>query len=204
VLRRWATLWLVVHLSLVLFVAARDTFDTFAKSETVFPASWNDVFRSLAARGFALIAGNVATPTKAQNAVQLYLNLAGIEAGYGFFAPNIPSNFKVVFELHHSDGRIDYDVPSVSSLAAGLRLGGLLDFLADTDSEELRAFMLKTLTEAAWREHPDVTSIDTFLGIGVLPSPDEFRRGVREEYKIMARYSFVFRKRNSAGRPDNE
>jgi len=27
--------------------------------------------------------------------------MAGIEVGYGFFAPNVPNNYKVVFELQY-------------------------------------------------------------------------------------------------------
>lgn len=194
--RRWAALWLVVHLGLILLVASRDTFDIFSRSETLFPQRWSAGFRSLADLSFRAVGGNLGSPNPLRNFVRLYLHAAGIDAGYGFFAPNIPSNYKIVFELHYPDGRVDYDIPSVASRASGLRLTGLLDFLAETDSEEVRSFMLKTLTESAWREHPEVTSIETLLGVGVLPTPEEYRHGQRERYEVMSRYSFAFRKRS--------
>ena len=200
--RRWATTWLAIHFALILLVAFRDSFDIFGRAETVFPERWSGGFRSFAASAHRLAGGDLVRSNPVRNGVRLYLHAAGIDAGYGFFAPNIPSNYKVVFELHYPDGRVDYDIPSVGSRASGLRLTGLLDYLAETDSAEVRTFMLKTLTESSWREHPEVTSIDTFLGIGVLPTPEEFRHGEREHYKVMGRYSFVFRKRSSDQTPE--
>ena len=47
-------------------------------------------------------------------------NIAGIETGYGYFAPNVPGGYRLVFELHYPDGRVEYELPSVSSAAAGL------------------------------------------------------------------------------------
>jgi hypothetical protein len=52
-----------------------------------------------------------------RNGITVYLHSAGIEAGYGFFAPNVPPNYKLVFELHYPDGRIDYEIPTVNSAA---------------------------------------------------------------------------------------
>ena len=56
-----------------------------------------------------------------------YFHLAGIDRVYGYFAPNIPGSYKLVFELRYPDGRVDDQQPSVSSKAAGLRLASLLD-----------------------------------------------------------------------------
>ncbi len=193
--RRWATLWLAVHLTLILLVAFRDTFDIFARADTIFPQGWRGGFQSLTASTSRLLGGDLTPSNPLRNVTRLYLHAAGIDAGYGFFAPNIPSNYKVVFELHYPEGRIDYDIPSVASQASGLRLTGLFDYLAETESEEVRILMLKALTESAWREHPEATSVDTFVGLGVLPNPEEFRRGQRERYEVMGRYSFAFRKR---------
>ncbi len=56
-----------------------------------------------------------------RNGITVYLHCAGIEAGYGFFAPNVPANYKLVFELRYPDGRTEYNIPRVGSAATGLR-----------------------------------------------------------------------------------
>ena len=55
-----------------------------------------------------------------RQALATYLHIAGIETGYGYFAPNVPGSYKLVFELHYPDGRVEYELPSVSSAAAGV------------------------------------------------------------------------------------
>ena len=83
-----------------------------------------------------------------------YLHAAGVEGGYGFFAPAVPDSYKVVFELHHGDGRIDYDLPRVSGRATGMRLTTLLDYIGRTQYEPLRELMLKNLAYSSTRRIP--------------------------------------------------
>ncbi len=192
-IRPWAIGWLGFHFLLTLAVSCRDTFDIFGRSETIFPTKWAPAWRNAGDVAAAVATTSPRVPLLLRETVQAYEHAAGIEAGYGFFAPNIPGNYKIVFELHHADGRVDYDIPAVASKAAGLRLAGVLDFIAETDYEDLRALMLKFLTESAWREHPDVTSIHTLLGLAVIPSPEEYRHGKRETYKALSEYTFAFR-----------
>jgi hypothetical protein len=200
VIRPWAVVWLGLHLALTVAVSCRDTFDIFGRAETIFPPRYQSRWRTAGEVASMVAAGNAATPTVIREPVQAYLHIAGIEAGFGFFAPNIPSNYKLVFELHHPDGRVDYDIPAVNSLSAGMRLAGLLDFIAETDFEELRVLMLRFLTESAWREHPDVKSINTLFGVAILPSPQEYKRGKRETYKVMAKYTFAFERISDPGK----
>ena len=67
-----------------------------------------------------------------REALNTYVKLAGIETGYGYFAPNVPGGYRLVFELHYPDGRVEYELPSVRSAAAGLRIAGLLDSIGRT------------------------------------------------------------------------
>ncbi len=87
------------------------------------------------------------------------LQLAGIEAGYGYFAPNVPGSYRLVFELHYPNGRVGYELPSVSSAAAGLRIAGLLDNIGRTPYDALREILVKMLAQSVWREHPDVAKM---------------------------------------------
>ncbi|HEY7001307.1 MAG TPA: hypothetical protein VH330_06165 [Candidatus Udaeobacter sp.] len=122
------------------------------------------------------------------------MNLAGIEAGYNYFAPNVPGGYKLVFELHYPDGRVEYELPSVSSHAAGLRIQGLLDGIGRIQHDVLREHLVKTLTQSAWREHPDVKMIRAVFGAISLPSITEFKHGKRASYQFLYAYDFSLEK----------
>ena len=119
-----------------------------------------------------------------------YLNIAGIERGYGYFAPNVPESYKLVFELHHSDGTVDYEVPGGDTPSADLRFAVLLDEIGRTRVDALREYLVKMLARSTWREHPDVKTIRAILGSRNLPSIDEFQRGSRTSHKFLRAYDF--------------
>ncbi|HEU0273911.1 MAG TPA: hypothetical protein VFQ83_05235 [Candidatus Udaeobacter sp.] len=122
------------------------------------------------------------------------MNLAGIEAGYNYFAPHVPGGYKLVFELHYPDGRVEYELPSVSSHAAGLRLQGLLDGIGRIQHDVLREHLVKALTQSAWREHPDVKMIRAVFGAIALPGITEFKHGKRASYQFLYAYDFSLEK----------
>ena len=43
-----------------------------------------------------------------------YEHAAGIDTGYGFFAPAVPNASKLVFEITYADGHPEYELPVVS------------------------------------------------------------------------------------------
>lgn len=140
----------------------------------------------------APLGGSLAVSNPVRQALTAYLNSAGIEGGYGFFAPRVPNSTKLVFELHFSDGRIEYELPHVRADAAGLRLSELLDKISATDYEPLRELLLKMLAYSVWQENPDATSIRAVLGYIDVPSPAEFNGGKRESYNLVCAYDFRF------------
>lgn len=121
-----------------------------------------------------------------------YLNTAGIEAGYSYFAPNVPDNYKIVFELQYPDGHTEFELPEVSGRATGLRLSTLLDVVAETEYEPLRAMMVKMMAYAVWQEHPEVVKVRAVVGDVDLPTPSEFQQGQRESYHFLFGYDFSF------------
>jgi hypothetical protein len=123
-----------------------------------------------------------------------YKNLAGIESGYGFFAPNVGNSYWLMFQLHYSDGTIDYDLPRTHSEAADIRFASLLDVISRTEDESLRETMIKMLAFACWREHPRVIEVRTKLGELVLPSVTEFMQGKPANYRVLYEYDFQRRK----------
>jgi hypothetical protein len=129
-----------------------------------------------------------------------YLNTAGIDAGYSYFAPNVPDNYKMVFELHYPDGRTEFELPEVSGRATGLRLSTLLDVMAETEYEPLRAMMTKMFAYSVWQEHPEAVRIRAILGYVDVPAPAEFRRGQNESYHFLFSYDFDFSSVQPQGR----
>ena len=122
-----------------------------------------------------------------------YLHGAGIEAGYAFFAPNVPNSYKLVFEVHYSDGRVEYALPEVQGAAAGLRLVSLFDYIGRTQYAPLRELMFKMLANSIWQERPGATTISAVFGYVDLPTPEQFGRGEKESYEVLYVYDFDFR-----------
>ena len=125
-----------------------------------------------------------------RESVSAYAHAAGIESGYGYFAPNVPGSYALVFELHYPDGRVEYELPSVRSAAAGLRMAGLLDDIGRTPYEALREILVKTLAQSVWRDHPDVESVRAIVGSIRLPTAREFTKGKRQSYEFVYAYDF--------------
>jgi hypothetical protein len=183
---------LAFHLWLVLLVCWRDVFSIVGDGHTILGQS----FEGAADRARAIVSGllgeRLSDSNQARRCVAGYLNCAGIEMGYGFFAPNVPNSLKLVFELHYQDGRIEYELPRVGNDAAGLRLNGLLDYVGRTSYEDLRELAIKTLAYSAWRDHPSAIRIRAVLGIVDLPSVEEFEHGEEKSPRYLYVYDFVF------------
>jgi hypothetical protein len=136
-----------------------------------------------------------------RQALATYLHLAGIETSYGYFAPNVPGSYRLVFELHYPDGRMEYELPSVRSAAAGLRLASLLDQIGRTPYEAFREHLVKMLSMPIWREHPEVKTIRVVFGSIGLPSVSEFEHGKRASYTFLYAYDFTLQ--NESAEPND-
>ena len=124
--------------------------------------------------------------------ISAYLNTTGIEAGYSYFAPNVPSSYKIVFELHYPDGHTEFELPQVSGRATGLRLATLLDVIAETEYEPLRAMTVKMLAYAVWQDHSEAVKARAVFGYVELPTTAEFKQGKRESYHPLFAYDVDF------------
>ena len=125
--------------------------------------------------------------------IATYLHAAGIQAGYSFFAPNIPSYHRLILELYYEDGRVEYESPHVSGKAAALRLESLLDRLGDNRYEPLREVVVKMLAFSVWREHPEVKKIRAVFGSVNPPDISDFKHGKGESFQPMFSYDFSLR-----------
>ena len=180
--------WLALHLFLITAVSVRQLSWLIANGLTIIPFS-------PAGLGSPNKKAGSTTSTRARSnpAKKLlvgYSHCAGIEGAYGFFAPNVPENYKLAFEFHGRDASVEYDLPSVDSRSAELRLGSLLDAIGRSDSEQYRRILIRMLTSAAWENHPEAVSVHAVFGKLKLPSPLEFERGVAPSYEFIAAYDF--------------
>jgi hypothetical protein len=182
----------IFHLLLVLTVSCRATFFVLSKGHTVFPSKLDSSLREAESVTTAVLGQDLAKSNPLRQGLSAYLNAAGIEAGYGFFAPHVPGAYKLVFELHYDDGRIKYETPSVNTGSAGLHLVSLLDFIGQVEDDVVREGMIKFLVYATWREHRDVSMIRAVFGTVDFPPPGEFERGRRESYQVLYAYDVTF------------
>ncbi len=186
--------WFGVHFFLITAVCFAGIFSLIAQGLTILPSVLNRFARKgeLAA---ATVLGKEAAPSSpVRRGIATYLHAAGIQAGYTFFAPNIPSYHKLILELYYSDGRVEYDSPHVSGKAAALRLDSLLDRLADPRYEPLREVVVKMLAFSVWRERSDVERIRAIFGSVNPPGVSDFEHGKGESFQPL--FSFDFSLRN--------
>ena len=156
----WALLVaLGFHFGAIALVSLRELSWLVANGLTVVPTSWRSPARNLKDFSVAALAENFEPGNSYHQAIAAYLNLAGIQGGYGFFAPNVSDTYRLVFEFQFPDGHVEQDLPHVSSEESAVRLAGVLDEIARTQIDALREALVKLLAEETWPYHPDATSL---------------------------------------------
>ena len=182
--------WFALHFLLISAFSCRETLRIVAQGQTIFPSFFTSFSQKAGTVMDTAFGQHLAASNPTRQAIATYLHIAGIERGYGYFAPNMPASYKVVFELHYPNGSVEYQLPRVHSAAAGLRLAGVLEEIARTRHDALREYLVKMLASSIWRDHPDVTAIRAIFGSINLPSVNEFERGKRESYEFLYAYDF--------------
>jgi hypothetical protein len=180
----------VLHFLLIATISCRDIVWLVAHKLTILPSSFRIAAEKVEPLAAGAIGAKLSTSNPFRRALLTYLHVAGIDRGYGYFAPNVPAGYKLVFELHYPDGRVEYELPEVNSAAAGLRVATLLDEIGRTRYDPLREYLIKTLAASVWRDHPGVKTIRAVFGSVNLPSPAEFERCKRESYDFLYAYDF--------------
>jgi hypothetical protein len=182
-----------LHFFFVIAISSRELFWVLSRSRTIFSTAFNPHWRQAEGVANVVLLQSAAVPKPLREGVTTYLHLAGIEAGYGFFAPNVSGCCKLVFELHYPDGRIESQVPAVSSNASGLRVATLLDKIGRPQYDPLREVMIKMLTQSVWREHSGAQKIRAVFGAVTLPTMNEFEHGIGTSNEFLYSYDFAFR-----------
>jgi len=183
----------ILHFLLITTISCRDTLWLVAHKLTILPWALSGPAEKAESIASGALGQNLAPSNPVRCAFLAYLHIAGIERGYGYFAPNVPVSYKLVFELHYRDGRVEYELPLANSAAAGLRVAGLLDEIGRTRYDPLREYLVKMVARSIWRDHPGATTTRAVFGTINLPSIAEFEQGKRESYQVLYAYDFSLR-----------
>jgi hypothetical protein len=185
--------WFGTHFFLLTAVCVAGVFWLIAQGSTILPSAC-DKYAHKAELGATWCLGKEAGASNPlRRAIATYLHAAGIQAGYTFFAPNVPSHHRLTLELFHDDGRVEYESPHVRSKAAALRLDSLLDKLPEQRYESIREALVKMLAFSVWREHPDVKKVRATFEAVHLPSITDFEHGKAETLEPMFTFDFSLR-----------
>jgi hypothetical protein len=184
--------WFLFHFALVVTISCQQTFWILAQGYSGLAHSLDRYWHKAAEITTIALGQDLSLTSPLRKVLTGYLHGTGIEGGYGFFAPNVPSSYKLVFELHYRDGQVEYDLPHVSGPATGLRLTSLLDRIGRCQYDPLREVMLKMLAYSAWQEHPEAATIRAVFGYVDVPSPLELNEGKKEAYTFLYAYDFTF------------
>jgi hypothetical protein len=128
----------LLHFFIIVAISCRETIWLIAHGLTILPLPLQHYSEKAEAVASVAPTENFSLSSPTRRALVTYLNIAGIERGYGYFAPNVPESYKLVFELHHSDGTVDYEVPGGDTPSADLRFAVLLDEIGRTRVDALR------------------------------------------------------------------
>jgi hypothetical protein len=162
---------LAIHFSAIALVSIRELSWLVANGLTIVPTSWRSPAQNIEDFSVAALAESLEPGNNCHQTIATYLNLAGIQGAYGFFAPNVSDSYRLVFEFQFPDGHVEQDLPHVSSEESAVRLAGVLDEIARTRIGVLREALVKLLAEEAWNNYPDAIALRaTFRSTSVGPA----------------------------------
>src|SRR5207245_6646662 len=185
--------WFGIHFFLVTAVCLAGIFSLIAESSTILPSACEKSAREAELVASWLLAKQAGASNPIRQGIATYLHAAGIQAGYSFFAPNVPSQHRLTFELFYDDGRIEYESPRMRSKAAALRLESLLDRLPEERYDSVREALVKMLAFSVWRKYPDVKKLRATLDSVHAPGITEFEQGKTETFQPMFSFDFSLR-----------
>ena len=191
--------WFGIHFLLVTAVCFAGLFSLIAEGATMLPSALEQYARKVEVSAAWLLGKEATGSSPVRQGIATYLHAAGIQAGYTFFAPNVPGYNRLTLELFFNDGRVERESPRLRSKAAGLRLDSLLDRLAEERYQPIREVLVKMLAFSVWREHPDVRKIRAVFGSVTPPDIVEFERGKAETFQPIFSFDFSLRDYHGEG-----
>jgi len=191
--KRIRVVWFGIHFFLITAVCFAGLFSLIAEGATTLPSALEPYARRAEVAAAWLLGKEAGTSSPVRRGIATYLHAAGIQAGYAFFAPNVPGYHRLTLELFYEDGRVEQESPRLRSKAAALRLDSLLDRLAEERYEPIREVLVKMLAFSVWREHPGVKKVRAVFGSVTPPGITEFEQGKTETFQPMFSFDFSLR-----------
>lgn len=185
--------WFGIHFFLLSAVCLAGIFWLISQRSTILPSPCDEYARKAEVAASWCLGKEASPSNPVRRGIATYLHGAGIQAGYTFFAPDVPIHHRLNLELFHDDGTVEYEAPHVRSKAAALRLDSLLDRLAEQRYDPVREALVKRLAFSVWREHPDVKKVRATFEAVYLPSITEFEQGKAETLEPMFVFDFSLR-----------
>ncbi len=128
---------------------------------------------------------------------RLYSDYSGAETGYGFYAPNVASQFLVLYTIKDDDGNvIETSLPRHYSKEALTRYFTAFDVFMDKidkPDEKYDNFMdviMKSMALKVLEDHPPYRNIEADLLVYDLPVIAEFQAGERPDYAHILHYDY--------------
>jgi hypothetical protein len=184
--------WFGIHFFLLTAVCFAGVFWLIAQGATILPSTSDEYAHKAELVATWCVGQKAEASNPFRRGIATYLHAAGTQAGYTFFAPNVPNHHRLMFELFYNDGRVEHQSAQVRK-AAALRLDTLLDKLADERYEAAREVLVKMLALSVWRQHQDVKKVRATFGSVNPPDINEFEQGKRETFEPMFSFDFSLR-----------
>ena len=97
----------VLHFSFILLISIRQGTSDLARGTTLLGHSFDPIVHRADYIAAALLGEHQLFSHPWRQAVAVYMHAAGLDTGYGFFAPLVPVSHKLVFEIRYPDGRVE-------------------------------------------------------------------------------------------------
>ncbi len=119
---------------------------------------------------------------------KIYTHFAGINTGYCFFSPNVPTPSKVVFELSNTNNNTLTQAPILHTKEGQLR------FTVNTSLfkslKEIRELLAFSWAIRMLEYNPDYNQISVIVGANTLPAIAKYDRAVPLPFTETERYEF--------------
>ncbi|MCZ4244349.1 hypothetical protein [Pedobacter punctiformis] len=122
--------------------------------------------------------------------INYYLAYTGTETGYGFFAPNVPTSYKLVFEYTLKDHSKVTMIPQISSHEIGLRLCNYYETIGKTNVEILRNALIKFMLQEQMKGLNNVVSAKAIFGLVLTPALKNYSQSNQTAYQFLYAYEY--------------
>ena len=129
--------------------------------------------------------------------VSAFLSYTGFDTGYGFFAPNVASDFVLMFDIQDSLGRTIHQcaMPRFKQKESTVRYTSMynmfLEKITKKDEEEGNIYLqyldivIRQIGVAVKQDYPGAVHVNAKLYLYDYPSLEKYRQGIRKETAIL-------------------